>query len=847
MRTTRNSKAAAEAAAVPPASASQPCTTIRPARHRKRPSRLSSIPPISNAVVSLQLCPTHLSPCIEEIGAALAADVLEQIQLPQATVEEATEGQTGQEIEQRNDILIEADHLTVVTVQEPAAMATTTTGETGEAERQPDTSVALNIVSDSEEAAAALSAVQLQPLYSTQSMERPTKRRCYRVKPSLSAASIKPIRSEKELEERGIAFQENERLAKSTRREYANAIERAKSWAKLAKESGASYADGLEQLSANSALFCQRWIESHIEEEGVSYSSISMMHAAFVDYFNIKFKCQKKRAVGWEEIRPGVFKGNPAYSVAYLNILDGAARKHGREHKDVRRAQPMLYPDLSSILISIDNKLKVFDADRQVISPERTRLEFMRAFMILSYRLWTRCEETCRLNWADIDREVTFSPIDHVPVIGITLTFRKTNQADPSKANYYLLRKLPNRPLACAIEAVHRWRNYWEFAAQKKLDRHDLVFPSMYYTTGQLHFQKQLKSTDINIFLGRMEEIQLLSADKTQSYSTHCFRRGGLQDSLLLAHNYSEQPVALAKAKWWGGWSEHESNNTLFRYLFDEANKAEHWHGDMELQAPIHPRTEYFAGGSGTIYTENLRQMMDAFESMQVRLDKQSVMVQELLSRSKAPSSPEPVHLLESLVRCLAQQPPAASKILSSSGLIGQEQETATPCATVNAPVHQDKEASEAISQQRLKQHEAAQHLLLQVPLPIPILAGSCLGSADGKPLPKHIPEAQSLEHVVEQWEKGDKTTNLLALSEWPRAMRQKGFGGNAATYSNRKLVYTAYKEVGRSYEAFYQRYGKDKTLKEYMILIKQRKKELDPPPAKTLLQSLNPFASSLS
>lgn len=664
--------------------------------------------------------------------------------------------------------------------------------------------------------AAAISAVAEEQEQDRADSEAPLTAPKRRYNKRYASTSQAQLETEEEMQRRGEDFVNQHLLSDKTLKNYRSAIFRARTWLERAKAEGASYTDGLDILGANSGIACQRWMEHHVDRDDVSYGSISLMHAAFVNHFHKKFGCSKHQLMGWEKVREGQWRGNPAYGAQYLDLLASAKRKDVRSCKRIKRSLPMLYPTLAKVLTAIQKKLAEYDATPLLLTPERTHLEFMHAFMIVSYRLWTRCEETCQMEWGDLDSNVGFSTDTKEPYRSITLTFRKTNQLDPKKSNTYHLPKLHTRPLVDVLYALPRWQKYWEFCAQRPPQAHDLMFPSMYASTGQLRPAQKLRNTEINTFLKKLEVLSTVSASFYGTFTTHCFRRGGLQDSTVHAHDYGIDAWSIGAAKWWGGWSQNESQNTLMKYLFEETQKKEEWYGDMQTPRSVYPRQEFFAGGTSTVYTKAIEQVHKDFTEIQYKMDQQSKELAKLSSSSTALSVEKIVPMLLQVLSVLPQQT-ASSSSNTQHGVVQDNHQIAK--ASQQEQVYQEVER-----QRRTCLEENIQHDMF-CPLPAPDLSGQCIVAKDGTPLPQHIPEARSIQDVVRQWEKGDPSSGLLPLCKWVPAMRKKGIGNNAMTYSNRKTIYKAFADVGHSYRAFLQKYGDNKTLTEYCTAIRQQQK----------------------
>ncbi|CEH14089.1 Integrase-like, catalytic core [Ceraceosorus bombacis] len=555
-----------------------------------------------------------------------------------------------------------------------------------------------------------------------------------------------------------------------------------------------SYADGLDILGENSEKVCLFFLTHSFER--LRAATLRGIYAALQWHFCVEHKCSAHVLSGWQKVG-GTWSGNPAFSESILKLLKNKKRAENRERPLVKQSRPMLYPSLAIILAGIHKRLQPFSQLPGTLTAERTKLEFMHCYCILAYRLWTRCDELCKLTWGEID------PVTHVSKEGqkylsVTLTFRKTNQIDPHKGREYRLFFLPGRPMANALEAVPRWKEYWSWIAARNPTSQDLVFPALHLKTGAFRMKETMGSNEINALLDELADIEGLADLHAGRFTSHCFRRGGAQDAVIYATNYGEQRKSLKAAQWWGGWSPSEHNETIIKYLMDEVRQGEHYCGDMEDTANTDNRALYFAGGATTQYSQDVQAIHQQIAQLNETLAQQTQALQRLASTPQP--LPYPLELTLHLPGSAAQ------------------------------PVHIAVPPFPVLPQPPLVTHASAPGSAMptswpQQPTAAPALA--CNGvphlASTGKPLPMRIPQANSVEDVVQQWEIGDPSIGFLPLRSWTSAMRCKGTGGNAMVFSLRKKIYQAYTKRGKSLRAFYQAYGGSKgMLKDYIRAIQK-------------------------
>ncbi|PWN30671.1 hypothetical protein BDZ90DRAFT_257741 [Jaminaea rosea] len=542
---------------------------------------------------------------------------------------------------------------------------------------------------------------------------------------------------------------------------------------------------GLRELNQWSEEAVWRWLAAH--SELLRYDNIKNYHSALAQHFHATFHCSHQKSSGWRWVN-GVWEGNPVYSERYLQLKKSIQRSSATTQPPVRHALPMLYPKLEKLLDILESKQRNFDSTPNVLSPQRTHTEFMYAFMVLAYRLWMRCDEACKLVWGEVEHVPVLHPETETFYVSVTLTWRKNNQLDAANSRPYMLFDLPQRPKVSAIQAVVRWRKYWTWVHKRTPEPQDLVFPGYHPRTGQLDVRRMLRAHQVNSLLDQVFN----ATDTIQSiglyrYTSHSFRRGGAQDAFIWANNYGEPKKSLAFVRWWGGWGAGESLHTIERYVINVMSEHEGYFGDMENPLLLTNRREHWCGGdSGVVahavaaFQQAGREQREWFEAERRELTNLITTQQQLLT---APTGTD-------------------------------SESRATGNANLNSAPHSLAEASAIHPSAPQPTMEGAFHYHSHSTTNVII-------NVHGKPMPQKIPKASTVLDVVSQWELGDPSNGLTPLREWVPAMRQKGEGGNASLYTNRKKIYDAYLKRGANLRAFYQAYGgEDKKLGEYIAAI---------------------------
>ena len=90
------------------------------------------------------------------------------------------------------------------------------------------------------------------------------------------------------------------------------------------------------------------------------------------------------------------------------------------------------------------------------------------------------------------------------------------------------------------------------------LRRDQYLFPSSAMANGTLHLDQQMSTTRVNAILADFSNVI------GKGFTSHCFRRGGIQHMFLLAP--VQKRWTLSMCRWWGGWTEHEDVSYFYHY-----------------------------------------------------------------------------------------------------------------------------------------------------------------------------------------------------------------------------------------------------------------------------------------
>ena len=191
----------------------------------------------------------------------------------------------------------------------------------------------------------------------------------------------------------------------------------------------------------------------------------------------------------------------------------------------------------------------------------------------------------------------------------ITLTFRKTNQADPIKSMHFVVHisifsclqvtiltvilscqllayeydvyPQPETPHCCCYTKLDAWLKW-------------MAQTSRFLQAGDIKLRERFSQTRIQSLLDKFHPDANLLHGKNGRFTTHCFRRGGAQYRFM----FTKEKWSLKAVKWWGEWSEGEGTGTIMRYLLDDCMRHETSFRDMLYPRRNDGRHTVFMGES---------------------------------------------------------------------------------------------------------------------------------------------------------------------------------------------------------------------------------------------------------
>ncbi|KAF9207016.1 hypothetical protein BGZ49_001352 [Haplosporangium sp. Z 27] len=312
---------------------------------------------------------------------------------------------------------------------------------------------------------------------------------------------------------------EDHRYSKKTRGNYNGHIERGK---KYASEFGPDMAGAFDSISRITPVVLRAFVSNKCNENGYSYKTAEGIRSAFKKYFEETFGCQ---GIYWKCDDNGNWEGNPVFEPSFNDFMTSLKNRDGRSGTS-KQSLAMSYQDMSKLMKHLQ------DSGTIAQHGEGLCLLFQ-AYAATGFTLWTRNDELHRLKGSDVQLDLR-SEVG-TPYLTIALTFRKTNQADASKANGYQIHPTPEEPHACCYTKLMAWLRWLEKTAHP-LRQDDYVFPGL-ATDGRVKLKEPFSHTRIQALLDQFttEAILLENKNKNSRYTSHCFRRGGVQHRFMLA------------------------------------------------------------------------------------------------------------------------------------------------------------------------------------------------------------------------------------------------------------------------------------------------------------------------
>ncbi|KAH6886140.1 hypothetical protein BKA70DRAFT_1123277 [Coprinopsis sp. MPI-PUGE-AT-0042] len=313
---------------------------------------------------------------------------------------------------------------------------------------------------------------------------------------------------------------------------------------------------------------------------GCKAGTADQVYSAFIKHYNDQGDSYRGQ---WTLDRTtGEYFGNPARSAHVQDMM--TAIKHMGGEPERRHSRAMSKDDMETLHEHIDTQCP--GPEKQDRASKMARAEYLefKALSALGFTIWTRNCETVQLQFRDFDfsqKPKKASNGKIYPFIVVNLRNRKNWQRKMAKGDhqlsghvYHLYPKQHSIALD-AYTAIIKWKECYEDLIGRPLEDDDVMFPRI-GANATVHTKLPLTSDAVQKKLTQITSEAGLA--NSRRFTTHCFRRGGAQYRYMFAPPL--QRWKMNRIRWWGGWAEKESKNTLIRYLLDELNTYEEGHVD---------------------------------------------------------------------------------------------------------------------------------------------------------------------------------------------------------------------------------------------------------------------------
>ncbi|KAF7797065.1 hypothetical protein EIP86_008257 [Pleurotus ostreatoroseus] len=551
--------------------------------------------------------------------------------------------------------------------------------------------------------------------------------------------------------------------------------------------------------------------------QGLSVSTCDSVYSAFKDMWWMMDNERFRGDYSCDSETHAV-KGNPALSALVQDTRHSLVNKGHAEGAGNRdHAEAMRIEDLEEAM-----KLSMSECPDSVSNTGITNVEsllstwnhlLMRGSASVGFVVWTRVNELLALQGKHYRRGLKVQPYkSEYDVLRCELRkgwTRKEGGNHAVQGHDYQLHsvQLENSPVLDAFHRLRRWIQFYTAQIQRDLEDDDYLFPYI-SSNGLIHPKRPMDSSTYQKLLSEF----MFRAGIKKVYSTHSFRRGGAQYRFMFCP--FELRWSLIKIRWWGGWAEGESSDTLVKYLIDELHMYENDFSDAlsplrrearESFTSVHTLTAAVSTAEFREYTSLIDNKMTELTNV---FDNRLSVLADLITKLQ-----------------LTPQSAPASSSNATPALVtpATNLSFATP---TTAPAHTGPgtEAQAVV----LGTPNAIQYVAVGAGMPlVPVVSSAFMlsGNSEGAepravapvpqatipdlPRPRKNQPSTAWKVAIEQWRHGDPAKGLnTPLRDWPADWYSGAMSRfTGAKYGQRRDIASEYERLGNDDDAFLAAY----------------------------------------
>ncbi|KAH8079351.1 hypothetical protein HD553DRAFT_345692 [Filobasidium floriforme] len=455
---------------------------------------------------------------------------------------------------------------------------------------------------------------------------------------------------------------------------------------------------------------------------------------------------------------------------------------------------PLLLPDLLVLVNWVEAQLKV-----ETDAKARTEWLFALAYMCTTWYLWCRMDEVLSLQYQHVSDNATDPGYPGQILKTITLTFRKTNQADARKGRVYQVHDPTNpdeRPVA-VWHHLQNWVKHVRAFTHVDAKPHFFLFPVI-DKFGGVDIEKRMSAATWQSMFDRIvHDSGLGDKYSNGNFTGHCMRRGGAQ------WRFGEDPAvkwALQASIWWGGWAEGEAVGTIGRYLLEERNQHEASYSDQMNPERNHARRSIQSSSTDLqiAKTGDIAQLREEMNRLARVVGRE---MDGLRTTLRDQELDRPVESIP-MAGILGQVADAVVASLLAKGLVGPATISAGPVVPAQASTSSSSRPFES-SERRVENMlaPAASHVNAQGATTTPFTelrlrrSGEIMGNR-----PPKIPKTSTVKEAVKQWfQAGGHEYHYYALQDWPKQWYSGAKGGDIV-HKSIQVIYGQRSRLGMAY-----------------------------------------------